>query len=88
MLYIFQANGGEAQSGDVAALTKEVESLTATVKTYGERIKALEDKLADYENTVLNANQDQWVRYNITQTKATSLWTPAVLNREFLLVKD
>jgi len=53
------ANGGEAQSGDVAALTKEVESLTATVKTYGERIKALEDKLADYENTVLNANQDQ-----------------------------
>jgi len=40
-------------------LTQEVKTLTATVEEYGERIASLEAKLADYENTVLNANQQE-----------------------------
>lgn len=48
-----------ASSSDIAALTQEVKTLTATVEEYGERIASLEAKLADYENTVLNANQQE-----------------------------
>lgn len=37
----------------------ELKALKTTVKQYGERIRTLEDKLADYENTVLNANNEE-----------------------------
>ena len=47
-----------SSASEVAALTDEVKKLTTLVEQYGERIIALETKMADYENTVLNANDE------------------------------
>ncbi|XP_067931451.1 coronin-1B-like isoform X2 [Watersipora subatra] len=49
---------GSSSASEVAALTDEVKKLTTLVEQYGERIIALETKMADYENTVLNANDE------------------------------
>ena len=49
-----------ASSSEITALTEEVKKLTTLVEQYGERIVALETKMADYENTVLNANEEEW----------------------------
>lgn len=53
-LFLSQASN----ASEVAALTAEVKKLTDIVQTYGDRIKALEEKLAEYESSVLNADNE------------------------------
>lgn len=58
LLFFFYPPLQASGASEIATLTEEVKKLTATVQTYGERIQVLEQKLAEYESTVLNANSE------------------------------